>query len=51
MAPRIKSFNNASPRGPAGEGNSAAPSDSSAIAEKVLGTVTEQLAEVIRSRR
>ena len=43
MAPRTRSFDNARPRGPAGEGNSAAPPDSSMITEKVLGTATGEI--------
>ena len=43
MAPKTRSFNNARPRGPAGEGNSAVPPDSSTIAEKVLGTATGEI--------
>ena len=43
MAPRTKSFNNARPRRPAGEGNSAAPPNNSTIAKKVLGTTTGKI--------
>ena len=43
MAPRTKNFNNARPRGPAGEGNSAAPPDNSMIAKKVLSTATGEI--------
>ena len=43
MIPRTRSFNSARPRGPAGEGNSAVPPDSSAIAKKVLGTATGEI--------
>ena len=43
MAPRTKNFNNARPRGPAGEGSSAAPPDNSIIAKKVLGTATGEI--------
>ena len=43
MAPRTRSFDSARPRPSAGEGSSAAPLDSSAIAEKVLGTATGEI--------
>ena len=43
MVPKIKSFNNARPRGPAGEGSSAVPPDSSTIVKKVLGTATGEI--------
>ena len=43
MAPKTRSFNNARPRGPAGEGNSAAPPNSSIIIKKVLGTATGEI--------
>ena len=43
MAPRTRSFNNGRPRGPAGEGSSAAPPDNSTIAEKVLGIATGEI--------
>ena len=43
MAFRTRSFNNARPRGPAGEGNSAVPPNSSTIAKKVLGTATGEI--------
>ena len=43
MAPRTKSFNNARPCGSAGEGNSVAPPDNFAIAEKVLGIATGEI--------
>ena len=43
MALRTRSFNNARPRGPAGEGSSAVPLDNSAIVEKVLGTATGEI--------
>ena len=43
MVPRTKSFNNARPRGLAGEGNCAAPLDNFTIAEKVLGTATGEI--------
>ena len=43
MALRIRSFNSARPRGPAGKGSSAAPLNSSAIIEKVLGTATGEI--------
>ena len=43
MVLRTRSFDNARPRGPAGEGSSAAPPDSSTIAEKVLGIATGEI--------
>ena len=43
MVPRTRSFNSARPRGPAGEGSSAASPDSFTIAEKVLGTATGEI--------
>ena len=43
MVFKIRSFNNARPRGPAGEGSSAVPPDSSTIAEKVLSTATGEI--------
>ena len=43
MVPRTRNFNNARPRGPADEGNSATPLDSSTITEKVLGTTTGEI--------
>ena len=43
MVPRTRSFNNARPRGPVGEGNSAAPPNNSTIAEKVLSTATGEI--------
>ena len=43
MVPRTRSFDNARPRGPVGEGSSAAPLDSSVIAEKVLSTATGEI--------
>ena len=43
MVPRTRSFDSARPRGSAGEGSSAAPLDSFAIAEKVLGTATGEI--------
>ena len=43
MVPKTRNFNNAYPRGPAGEGNSAAPPNNSTIAKKVLGTATGEI--------
>ena len=43
MALRTRSFDSARPRGLAGKGSSAAPLDSSAIVEKVLGTATGEI--------
>ena len=43
MALRIRNFNNARLRPSAGEGNSAAPLNNSAIVEKVLGTATREI--------
>ena len=43
MVFKTRSFDNARPRGPVGEGSSAAPLDSSTIAEKVLGIVTGEI--------
>ena len=43
MAPKTRNFNNARPRRPAGEGNSAAPPDGSTIIKKVLDTATGEI--------
>ena len=43
MALKTRNFNNARPRGPAGEGNSAASPDNSTITKKVLGTATGEI--------
>ena len=48
MVLRIRSFDNARPRGPAGEGNSAAPPNSFTIAEKVLGTATGEISFLLK---
>ena len=43
MALRIKNFDNARPRGPAGKESSAAPPNNSTIVKKVLGTATGEI--------
>ena len=43
MAPKTKNFHNARSRVLADEGNSAAPLNNFAIAEKVLGTATGEI--------
>ena len=43
MVLKTKSFNSARPRVSAGEGSSAAPLNSSAIAKKVLATATGEI--------
>ena len=48
MAPKTRNFDNARPRGPAGEGNSAAPPDSSTIVKKVLGIATGEISFLLK---